>query len=49
MIQLDGHSSNRSNVEGLWLHPGDEIRIEVVADNDEHAALDPVEIQPHKR
>jgi alpha-glucuronidase len=42
----DAHSSTRHRLRGLALRPGDEIRIEAVADGSENAVLDYVEINP---
>lgn len=44
----DGHSSTRRVIKGVVLRPGDVIRIEAVADGQELAPIDYVEIQPHK-
>ncbi len=40
----DGHTSTRHTVKGVVLRAGDEIRIESVAQGDEHACIDYVEI-----
>jgi alpha-glucuronidase len=40
----DGHTSTRRTVKGLSLKPGNEIRIDAVADGAEHACIDYVEI-----
>ena len=42
----DAHTSTRHTVCGLALRPGDEIRIEAVAQGGENACLDYVEIEP---
>ena len=42
----DAHSSTRHRVRGLALRPGDAIRIEAVADGNENACVDYVEINP---
>jgi alpha-glucuronidase len=42
----DGHTSARRNVTGLALRPGDEIRLEAVADRGENACVDYFEISP---
>ena len=42
----DAHSSIRRTVTGLALRPGDEIRIEAIADGGENACLDYIEINP---
>jgi len=44
----DAHSSIRRAVTGLALRPGDEIRIEGVADGGENACLDYVEVDPSR-
>jgi alpha-glucuronidase len=40
----DGHTSTRRTVRGVRLSPGDEIRVQVVADGKEGGALDYIEI-----
>jgi len=47
--RIDGASSSRRIVPGIALRPGDVVRIEGVADGDELAALDYVEIVPAER
>ena len=42
----NGHTSTRRTVPGIALRPGDEIRVEGVADRGEKACLDYVEISP---
>jgi alpha-glucuronidase len=42
----NGHTSTRHTVRGVALRPGDEIRIEAVADGGENAPIDYVEINP---
>jgi len=42
----NGHTSTRHTVRGVTLRPGDEIRIEAVADGGENAPIDYVEINP---
>jgi alpha-glucuronidase len=42
----DAHSSTRRRVRGLALRPGDELRIEAIADGNENACLDYIEINP---
>jgi alpha-glucuronidase len=44
--KLDGAASTRILVKGVALRPGDEIRVEGVPDNSDHAALDYVEVLP---
>jgi alpha-glucuronidase len=44
--KLDGAASTRILVKGIALRPGDEIRVEGVPDNTDHAALDYIEIVP---
>jgi alpha-glucuronidase len=44
----DGHSSSRRVVRGVVLRPADTIRIEAVAQGQELAPIDHVEIEPHK-
>jgi alpha-glucuronidase len=45
-LNPNAHTSARRNVRGLALRPGDEIRIEGVAEGGEEACLDYVEIHP---
>jgi alpha-glucuronidase len=42
----DGDSSTRRAIPGIWLRPGDELRIEGFPDREERAALDYVELNP---
>jgi len=44
--KLDGAASTRILVHGIALRPGDEIRVEGTPDNQDHAALDYIEILP---
>jgi alpha-glucuronidase len=44
--KIGGDSSTRRRIDGLELHPGEQIRIEGIPDRDEHAALDYIEITP---
>jgi alpha-glucuronidase len=44
--KIGGDSSTRRRIDGLELHPGEQIRIEGIPDRDEHAALDYVEVSP---
>ncbi len=44
--KIGADSSKRRRIEGLELHPGEQIRIEGIPDRDEHAALDYVELTP---
>jgi hypothetical protein len=44
--KLDGAASTSLVVKGIALRPGDEIRVEGVPDNTDHAAFDYVEILP---
>jgi alpha-glucuronidase len=44
----NGHTSTRHTVRGIALRPGDEIRIEAVADGGGTAPIDYVEINPAK-
>ena len=44
--KIAGDSSKRRRIDGLELHPGEQIRIEGIPDRDEHAALDYVELTP---
>lgn len=44
----DGHSSTRRTITGVVLRRGDTIRIQATADVEEFAAIDYVEIVPHK-
>jgi alpha-glucuronidase len=46
--RIDAHSSTRRRILGLALRPGDEIRIEGLGDGGENAALDYVELRPHR-
>jgi alpha-glucuronidase len=46
---LGGDSSTRHEVNGVVLHPGDEIRIEGTADSADPAALDYISVQPTGR
>ena len=43
--KIGGDSSTRRRIDGLELHPGEQIRIEGIPDRDEHAALDYVEVR----
>ncbi len=45
-ITPNGDSSTRFRIHDVFLHPGDEIRIEGIPDGDEHAPVDYVEIHP---
>ena len=45
----DAHTSTRRTIPGLALRPGDEIRIDAVAEGGENAVVDYVEIQPSSR
>lgn len=47
--KIGGDSSSRHHIRGLTLHRGDEIRIEGIPDQQEHAGLDYVEIMPAKQ
>jgi len=40
------HTSNRRNITGVALRPGEEIRIEALAQGNENACLDYVEVAP---
>ena len=42
----NGDSSTRRAIPGIWLRPGDELRIEGFPDREERAALDYVELNP---
>ena len=42
----DGHTSTRRTIGGLSLKPGNEIRIEAIAEGAERACIDYVEIVP---
>jgi alpha-glucuronidase len=44
----DGHSATRHTIKGVALREEDTIRIQAVADGEEPAAIDFVEIVPHK-
>jgi alpha-glucuronidase len=44
--KIGGDSSTRRRIDGLALHPGEQIRIEGIPDREEHAALDYVEVKP---
>lgn len=44
--KIGADSSKRHRIDGLELHPGEQIRIEGIPDRDEHAALDYVELTP---
>ena len=44
--RIDGHSSTRRKITGLALRPGDQIRIEGLAQGGENAPLDYVELAP---
>jgi len=46
--KIDAHSSTRRSIAGLALRPGDEIRIEGLAQGDENAALDYVELHAYR-
>jgi alpha-glucuronidase len=45
----DAHSSTRRRIRGLALRPGDTIRIEAIADGNENACVDYIEINPAER
>ena len=42
----DTHTSNRKNIRGVAVRPGDELRIETVASGAENAVIDYIEIAP---
>ena len=44
----DGHSATRRRLPSVRIAPGEEIRIEAVADAQEQAVLDYVELVPHR-
>jgi alpha-glucuronidase len=44
--KIGADSSTRRRINGLELHPGEQIRIEGIPDRDEHAPLDYVELKP---
>jgi alpha-glucuronidase len=44
--KIGGDSSTRRRINGIQLHPGEQIRIDGIPDRDEHAALDYVEVGP---
>ena len=46
-VKIGGDSSTRRRIQGVVLHPHDEIRIEGFLDRDEHAALDYIELSMH--
>jgi alpha-glucuronidase len=45
----NGHTNTRHTTEGVALRTGDEIRIEGIADDNDHAAIDYLEIIPYTR
>jgi alpha-glucuronidase len=46
--RIDAHSSTRRHITGVALRPGDEIRIEGLGEGGENAALDYLELRPHR-
>jgi alpha-glucuronidase len=44
--RIGSDSSTRRRIDGLELHPGEQIRIEGIPDRDERAALDYLEVRP---
>ncbi len=46
--KIDGSSSTRREITGVALRPGDQVRIEGVAEGAENAPLDYIEVHPHK-
>lgn len=45
----DAHSSTRRTLRGIALRPGDQIRIEAIAEGGENASIDYVEINPSEK